>query len=170
MSRIDKTLYEAQLLIAAHPAKGIWAADMKLGSKPARWFAGNISTNASAHSLFSVAIIAALRPLSHRTLMELSKSAKRFGLRPRLEIVTNNPSFSEALEAAMKGQNTPAKHLKTGKNFLITLAGQLARWEFTLTVEPESKYIYSLGNWAAKSVLDPTIPLTFTPAVIAELR
>jgi hypothetical protein len=167
--RIDKTLYDAQLLIVAHSRKGIWAADLKLGGKPSRWSAGSLPTTATAHSLLAVAIVAALRPLPHRALMELSDYADRRGFRPRLEIVVNDPTFVEALEAAKK-QDATGKPFKAGKNFLVSLAQQLARWEITLATNPESKHLFALGNWASRVVIDPTIDAVFTPAVVSEYR
>jgi hypothetical protein len=73
-------------------------------------------------------------------------------------------TFADALKAKMQGQE--GKPLRAGKNFLMELARQLARFDITLQTDTESRPVLILKNWSQTSVIDPKAIPSIPPALV----
>jgi hypothetical protein len=152
-TRIEFIEYDGVIHLGADPTKGIWANQTLLrGSRTIRT-GGQLPTEASAHTLHVVALTTALRDITKGQAINLVNRAATIIGKPRIVVVVTDPTFADALTAKIQGQQ--GKPLRAGKNFLVELARQLARFTVTFQTDPGNTSSYSLRHWAKKSVHDP---------------
>jgi hypothetical protein len=162
LSHVDFDLHEGLILLSADDSRGLWAFQSSIrGSRPSRT-AGSLPTSASRHTLLAVGLTAALQSITKKQAAGLVSTAKTSIVKPRLCIVSTDPTFADALQAKMKGH--AGRPLRTGKNFLIELARNLARFQVTLDTEVENYGVAALRRWAAQTIADPK---AYTPDAFA---
>lgn len=168
---IDFARYDGAIHLEADRRRGLWATQSLIRGKRTVRNAGQLPTTASAHTLHVVALMAALRDISRAQAAELVRDADIVGLvKPRLLVICTDESFCDALQAKIQGQRSD-KPLRCGKQFLIELARQLARFDVSWVTDPESNACKTLRNWASKVLLAPsllsTIPPILLPSVVS---
>jgi hypothetical protein len=166
--------HDGSVTLAFDRRKGIWAYSLFTKTARAIRTAGQISTEASAHTLQSLALTVALRSITRGQANRLAQFAKL--KKPRLLVTCLDEDFLEALEAKMRNDKDvmAVNPLRTGKQFLTVLAQQLAR--FQLTFEPPEDGDMSnlvLHNWAANHLVDKklidNLPPALSPSLISQM-
>ena len=175
--RLDFGKYEGSVLLTSNRHIGIWAAaHFTRGSKSTRQ-AGQLPTTASAHSLELVALASSLRSITNGQAAKLMQDAPRGVTKPRILVVTADPTFADALLAKMKNDTATlaTKPLKAGRNFLFEAARQLARFDLTFetSLETDDKSILALKHWAQLNVHSPKairgIPASLVPSAVSQI-
>ena len=169
----DFTTHDGLILLTANRHKGIWATETRLKSGRRTRTAGQISTSASAHSLLVIGLTAALKSISGRDIRKISRYRER---KARLRVISNDATFSTALQALMKNDEAVIANvpLRAGKQFLRMLAKQLARFDIELMtdLEDRSYSFQALKDWVQVHVRSPReqelLPAFMLPVVVSE--
>jgi hypothetical protein len=145
--------HDCHLVLACNDRRGLWAAQVQPRYARTVRTAGSMPTAASAHTLLTVALISSLRNI---TKAQEAKMARR-GRKSRLLIRVLDSTFADALKAKIKRQDGP--RFRAGKNFLMALAQQLARfdidWETVDQQSPDFNFLESMRHWAGSMLPDP---------------
>jgi hypothetical protein len=169
---IDLGKHDGFIYIAAEHRTGLWAYQSRITGHRTFRTGGQLPTTASAHSLLVLALLTGLRDISKAQAAELVKKANAGLTKPRILVTSLDSTFCDALQDKMRGQQN-GKPLRAGKNFLIELARQLARFSVTFETDPDSTICYSLKNWAVRSIHDPKaaqrIPASLAPSAVSEV-
>jgi hypothetical protein len=172
MNRVDFEKFDGQISLWADRRRGIWCNEIVFNGTRNSRTGGQAPTSTSAHGLLVLALINALRSVSKR---QAAKAAGSRQVKPRLNIVSCNQKFCDALRAMTRNDKaTLAKRpFKAGRNFLRPLARELARFEVSLTTDADdSSYRFQgLGNFARLHVRDPkelaAFPQMLVPVVVS---
>jgi hypothetical protein len=165
--RFDPETHDGIILLASDRRKGVWASQtIYRGSRTFRQ-GGQLPVEASAHTCELVALCTALRSITKAQATKLVQTAPTGVTKPRILIVTADPTFAEALTAKMQNY-AAAKPLRAGKNFLMFAAHQLSRFTVTLIREPEDndRSILVLESWARQHVIDPKLITRIPPSLV----
>lgn len=161
--RFDSTRFDAIIHLASDRRKGIWATQALLNRGRAIRTAGQMRTEASAHSLLSVALLNSLTNVTRAQATELVRIAEADIIKPRFQIICQEQTFLPSLQERMKGQQlTPNR---SARHILMQLPKQLARFTFDFVTDPEDSICYSLKNWAHRTVYDRKLIDTIPPAL-----
>ena len=170
MSRYDASKHELQLMLSASSDTGIWASSIMGHRKKHLRTAGQLP-HASGHTLLAVSLVNALSGVSKAEWNKLLETSATPGIKkPRVSIATTDTTFAPALQGKMR--NVPgAPVLKTGRNFLMELARQLARFEISFDAEPDGTGVYILSQWAHRSIREPKeiLPAAFQSMAVSEM-
>lgn len=171
--KVDFDKCDGQILLFASPRRGIWSYEivLKNNSRNTRT-AGQAPTSTSAHGLLVLALLSALKSISKR---QASKAVTHRTNKVRLNIVSSDRTFADALRAMMLNDMTILvnKPFRAGRNLLRPLARELARFDVTLTTDAddESYLFQALGNFARLHVRDPkelaSLPSILVPVVVS---
>jgi hypothetical protein len=173
--RFNEATHDGMILLASDRRKGIWASQsiFKLGKTVRQ--GGQLPTAASAHSLELVALATALRWITKPQATFLVERAPSDVTKPRVLMVTADPTFADSLRAMMTrdAATLTTKPLKAGRNFLSMAAQQLARFDVTFQTgtAPEDKSLQLLRWWAEEHVFAPrmTAALALCPTNASEV-
>lgn len=165
--KIDFNRTEGLITITADKRRGTWASQVLLrGARTVRT-AGQISTEASAHSLLTVALL-------NSTSISRNQAAKLApaGGKMRLVVLSSDVDFVAGINTLVRsGQSI---RLKSGKNFVTALARKLDRFAVNAVVpEADDKSVLILQNWLSIHVFNPSrvsdLPLSLLPTVMSEV-
>jgi protoheme ferro-lyase len=167
--RFNESTQDGMILLASDRRKGIWASQSNLKFAKTVRQAGQLPTSASAHTLQLVALSTALRSCTKSQASFLVEKAQCNVTKPRILVVTADPTFADALRAMMTrdAATLTTKPLKAGRNFLSMAAQQLARFELTLQTDSKQndKSIIVLRSWADQHVFSPTMMANMSPSL-----
>ena len=129
--------------------------------------AGQMPTTATAHSLLTVALLNTLNSISRGQAYKLSPNGKM-----RLVIASSDAEFVNGLNFLV--QNGDAATLRSGKNFLNTLAKKLDRFDVkAMLPDADDKGVLILANWLSVNALHPAsfgdLPVSIAPNVISQI-
>ena len=159
--------HDVLIQLVCRPRIGLWAHAKSFAGSRGNRDAGQLGTEASAHTLLAAGLTAALRSISKSQVERLSRRDQKL----RVKVVTTDSTFVERLRELMQNV-TPTKRLKAGSNFVHELIRHLSRFEINFVVEPESAALLTLGNWATHVVYPPSIvkvPLPFRSVATSQL-
>jgi hypothetical protein len=158
----DKTTASATVNLVCYGTRAVWANQLKMNGRTLRT-AGRLSA-ASDHTLLTIALTAALRSI---TLADVAKmGTRRTSGKPRVFVLCSDASFLDGLKAKINRQSEPK--FRAGRNFLLELARQLARFE--IVFEHLERPFFALQNWAVQTVPDPRlIGVALSPSVVSSL-
>lgn len=157
---------EGLVQLAADKRRGVWASQLLLrGARTVRT-AGQLPTTASAHSLLTVALLNTLNSISRAQASRLAPG------KARLVVLSSDAQFVNGLNLLV--QNGDAATLRSGKNFLTTLAKKLDRFDVTAMLpDADDKGVLILGNWLTVNALHPAsfgdLPVSIAPNVISQI-
>jgi hypothetical protein len=175
MTRFDSDLYDGKVILASDHRRGLWCFETylgKRGNRPLRT-GGALPLEASGQTLLAVGLTSALRNISRAQAADLVRAARQEITKPRIEVVTVDLAFAEALTAKMKRQ--VGRPWRVGKNFETELARQLSRFTISMNKprEIDNGQILAMRSWAVKTIYDPKIveqiPAAFAPTVVSSL-
>jgi hypothetical protein len=162
--------YDGRVLITFNKRTGMWAAEVVTTLGRNTRTAGELPSEASSHTLLSVALTTSLQSITKSSARFI---AERAGTpKPRILVVSANETFLIALEAKMKGDKEvmARRTLKTGKQFLKILAYQLAR--FSITFETAQRGFESeriLREWMHRHLIRLSdVPPSLAPSVVSQ--
>ena len=175
--RFDTTTQEGLILLASDRRKGIWVSQSIFKKCNTVRQGGQLPTSASAHTLELVALCTALRSVTKSQACFLTQNAPCTVTKPRLLIVSADPTFADALRAMMTRDavTLATSPIKAGRNFLSMAAHQLARFEVTLQTDTtqDDKSILVLRSWADQHIFSPTmmanIPPSLCPTAVSQV-
>lgn len=166
--RIDFNLFDGQIILSS-TRTGIWAAQTFVrGGRNVRT-AGQLPAEASSHTLHAVGLTAALRNISKTRARTLVQTSRVTIFKPRVAVRVIDPTFADALSAKITRQVGPP--LRVGRNFLMILAEQVAR--FSLTFQPDNEHLCEqLRRWSVASLPDVkalALPQMLIPSAVSEV-
>jgi hypothetical protein len=140
--------------------------------KPCVRTAGQLPTSSTGHTLLTVALLTSLRNITKTQSLELVQTAAVKPIsKPRIQVVVRDATFVDALHAKIHRQE--GQPFRAGRNFLIELARQLARFEISFVTDAEDLAAHSLKNWAVQHVVDRKLiaqmPPALAPAVVSNV-
>jgi hypothetical protein len=157
--RFNEATHDGMILLASDRRKGLWSSQSIFKSSKTIRQGGQLPTTASAHTLELVALATALRWVTKAQASFLVEKAPSDVTKPRVLVVTADPTFADALRAMLTrdAQTLATKPLKVGRNFLAMAAQQLARFDVTFQTDATQvdKSILTLRNWADQHVFAP---------------
>jgi hypothetical protein len=166
--------HDGSVTLAFDRRKGIWAYSLFTKTARAIRTAGQISTEASAHTLQAIALTAALRSITRAQANRLAQFAKL--KKPRLVITSLDRDFLEALQAKMRNDKDvmAVNPLRASKQFLTVLAQQLSRFDLTFETPEDGDVLNSvLQNWAVNHLVDKklvkNLPPALSPSLISQM-
>lgn len=175
MPLVDFTKLDGRIELTADRRRGVWASQTIVYNAKSVRTAGQAPASTSAHGLLTLALINALKNISKR--MANRSIHGRLVTKTRLQIVTTDATFADALRALMAGDKSTmaAKPFRAGRNFLMMLAKELSRFDVTLETdaEDETYRFRALSNWAQLHVRDPReiekLPAILSPVAVAHI-
>ena len=166
--KVDFDKFDGQILLFSDRRRGIWSNEIVLKNSRNTRTAGQAPVSTSAHGLLVLALINGLQSTSKR---QTSKAVGHRSKKARLNIVSSDRTFADALRAMITGDKATLvdKPFRAGRNLLRQLARDLARFDVTLTTDHESYAFQALGNFARLHVRDPkeldSLPSILVPVV-----
>jgi hypothetical protein len=146
--------------------RGIWANLVAPRNARSTQTAGRIGTEASRHTLLAVALIAALRSISRRTIEQLQADPRK---KLRIRVATLDADFGPAMMALLKKQISAAK---IGKNFEHELVRLLRKFDVQF-VNADNGALLALHNWANVHMFAENfiaaVPAAFRPVAASQL-
>lgn len=169
--KIDFNTEDALIVVAADKRKGVWSNNSLVRNQRNVKTAGSLPTMASAHTLLTVALVAALKSITRRNISKLIEGTTR--IKPTVVVASQDRSFLAAINSIVQNEGKEtANPLHAGKNFLSILKDQL--WRFHLvTRSPEDGdfTILALADWANKQLAAPKliagIPPSLAPTIVS---
>jgi len=173
--RIDPLLHESQVIVTADRRIGIWGSQTfsPVFGKSIR-NAGQLPTEASAHTLLLVAVMNSLRGITRRQATKMADLAPRGVLLPRVQVLTNDDSFANALRGFQKVDSAAHKPLRAGRNIIDFARRQFTRFTLDVQVQnSEDRYVEALLDWAKNQVINPElirrVPLSLRPSAVGTI-
>lgn len=160
--RLDFGKHDALITLSCDRRRGTWGVQTLVrGSKTIRT-AGQLPTTSTAHTLFAVALVAALGAITRSHAQRLVQTAAQPVAKPRVLVVTDDDAFREALTA----RDVPTRRpLRAGRNFVDVLSWQLSRFDVTFST-PDDNSVLALGNWMGQNLPSPKLIATAPPAFL----
>lgn len=162
---------DAEIRILSNRRRGLWCYDSQLKFGPKTRVAGQVPVESSSHSLLVMALTSSLKSIGRNTAGKLTVQGK-----PKIRVLVSDVTFVDALGAKIDGDKASIARtpLKSGKNFLLQCAKQIARFEleFVTDLEDKEHRFKALNHWAKLHVLSPReqeqLPSYLLPAVVSQ--
>jgi len=162
--RFDHAKFDGVVLVGARRAKGLWANQLQLLRSPVVRNGGRLnSSEATNHSLLSMALVSALRNISSKMAADLISRRHDGRKKPVLLIKSTDTTFLPALEALIRRQQGP--QLRAIRSLHRPLAHQVSR--FLLVCETEhNPAALALIEWTEHNTLRPSDISDVAPVVL----
>jgi hypothetical protein len=167
----DFSAHDGEIRLLSNRRRGVWIYESRLKIGPKNKVAGQAPTTASSHSLLVIALTSSLKAISRNLADKMTGQRK-----PKLKIIVADSTFADALQAKIESNKEAIARtpLRAGKQFLLQLAKQMARFDIELVLDQEDKgYLFSaLARFAKLHVISPRmqeqLPSYLLPAVVSQ--
>lgn len=142
---------DIDIRIVADRRRGLWAHKISARSQRAVQVTGRVNAEASRNTLLTVALIAALRGVSRRTIETLQPNPNE---KVSIRVATLEPDFGSGVERLMNASSQlDTKQLKVGKNLVAELLRLLQKFDVEIVHEPDHTGLLGMLNWSRNAVL-----------------
>jgi hypothetical protein len=155
-----------KIRIVADQHRGIWANLVAPRNGRSTQTAGRVNGDASYRMLLIIALIAALRSISRRTI-ELVEADPHKKL--RIHVATRNARFGPTVKSLLRGDDISTK---IGKDFKSELIRFFDKFDIVF-VDKDHGGLLTLVNWANSNMFAEdfiaAVPAPFKPVVVSQL-
>jgi hypothetical protein len=160
--KIDRTLFDGGITIAADRRRGLWSYQAFLfgDKRKSSRVAGQLPASASAHTLLSVALTSALRGFSRKRVTDVTGRE-----RARLLVTVDDHAFIDAMNQVQGAR------FRAGRNFLGSLKASVSRFDLTFALPSENDHTCDiLHDWTRMVLPAPAsiAEAVFWPSVVSQ--